>query len=91
VGSRADISLNDPKQKTIARFFEEIPRHLVSMGRLVLGYADNSGQGAVDRVLELAENAGLRVLKERSVRVQTHRKKRKWQRVYVWEMGHGSG
>ncbi len=87
VGSRADISLNDPKQKTIARFLEEMPRHLEREGRLVLGYADNSGQGAVDRVLEMAENDGLRVLKERSVRVQTHRKKRKWQRIYVWEMG----
>lgn len=87
VGSRADISLNDPKQKTIARFLEEMPRHLEREGRLVLGYADNSGQKAVSRVLELAEKAGLRVLKERSVRVQTHRKKRKWQRIYVWEMG----
>ncbi|MCD6282747.1 methyltransferase [bacterium] len=86
VGSRADISLNDPKQKTIARFLEEIPRHLEREGRLVLGYADNSGQKAVARVLELAEKAGLRVIKERSVRVQTHRKKRKWQRIYVWEM-----
>jgi len=87
VGSRVDISLNDPKQKTIARFLGEIPRHLGSMGRLLLGYADNSGQRVVDRVLELAEKAGLSVLKERSVRVQTHRKKRKWQRIYVWEMG----
>jgi len=87
VGSRADISLNDPKQKTTARFLEEIPLHLESKGRLVLGYADNSGQRAVNRVLEMAEKAGLRVLKERSVRVQTHRKKRKWQRIYVWEMG----
>lgn len=87
VGSRSDISLNDPKQKTIRRFLEEVPRHLKQEGRVVLGYADNSGQRAVERVLELAEKAGLSVLKERSVRVQTHRKKRKWQRIYVWEMG----
>ena len=86
VGSRADISLNDPKQKTVSRFLEEIPRYIKSEGRLVLGYADNSGQRAVDRVLKLAEKAGLRVLEDHSVRVQTHRKKRKWQRIYVWEM-----
>ncbi len=87
VGSRADISLNDPKQKMISRFFDDFRQYLNRKGRVVLGYADNSGQRAVSRVLEMADGAGLSVLEERSVRIQTRRKKRKWQRLYVWELG----
>ena len=84
VRSRVELASNDPGQETLRRFFREVPRHLGDKGAVVLGYADNSGARAVERAKDLAGEAGLTITREYSARVQSHRKRRKWQRLYVW-------
>jgi methylase of polypeptide subunit release factors len=87
VRSRADTALNDEKQRVLARFFGELSSRLIASGKLILGYADNSGEKAVERALDMAKDAGMNVGKEHSLRVATHRKRSKWERIYVWELG----
>jgi methylase of polypeptide subunit release factors len=90
VRSRVDVALNDEKQSVLAGFFTQLPDKLRPDGRLILGYADNSGEKAVERALALAHEAGLAVAKEHSLRVATHRKRGKWERIFVWEMARNS-
>ena len=49
VRSRAEIPTNDEKQQTITRFFEQVDRYLAPQGHLLLGYADHSGEKAINR------------------------------------------
>lgn len=91
VRSRCDVALNDEKQRVLATFFAELGDRLAATGTLVLGYADNSGDKAVARALELASNAGFGVTREISARIATHRKKGKWERIYVWELHRNTG
>jgi methylase of polypeptide subunit release factors len=86
VRSRVDVALNDEKQKVLAGFFAKLPDKLRPEGRLILGYADNSGEKAVERALALAYEAGLAVVQEHTLRVATHRKRSKWEHIFVWEM-----
>jgi methylase of polypeptide subunit release factors len=90
VRSRVDVALNDEKQKVLAGFFAKLSDKLRPEGRLILGYADNSGEKAVERALALAYEAGLAVVQEHTLRVATHRKRGKWERIFVWEMARNS-
>ena len=86
VKSRSDIALNDEKQQVLEAFMAQVRGHLTLGGAVILGYADNSGDKAVARAKELAANEGFCIMHERSARVATHRKKNKWERIFVWEL-----
>ncbi len=86
VRSRSDIALKDEKQRILEAFFSEVADWLSPAGKLILGYSDNSGEKALNRVLEFASDAGFSVTCKRAARVATHRKKNKWERIFVWEL-----
>jgi methylase of polypeptide subunit release factors len=84
--NRAEIAIHDEKQKTLKRFFNDLPSHLNPEGRLLIGYADASGAKAITRLEELIGAAGLIILNRFKERVATHRSRRKWENITVYEL-----
>lgn len=84
--NRAEIAIHDEKQHTLRRFFGDLPRYLNPRGRALIGYADASGVKAITRLEELIGAAGLTILNRFKERVATHRSKRKWENITVYEL-----
>ena len=84
--NRAEIAIHDEKQQTLKRFFNDLPIYLSPEGRLLIGYADASGAKAITRLEELIGAAGLTILNRFKERVATHRSKRKWENITVYEL-----
>ena len=87
--NRAEIAIHDEGQKTLRNFFQEAPRHLTAGGRILLGYADTSGTKAIDNLTAMVEDAGLMIVNRFKKRVATHRAKRKWENITVYELTSG--
>ena len=83
--NRAEIAIHDEKQRTLRRFFDNLPSYLNPRGRLLIGYADASGAKAVARLEAMINTAGLTILNRFKARVATHRAKRKWENITVYE------
>lgn len=86
--NRAEIAIHDEKQRTLRRFFDELPNYLNPTGRLLIGYADASGEKALVRLEAMIDAAGLTILNRFKERVATHRTKRKWENITVYELAH---
>ena len=84
--NRAEIAIHDEKQQTLRRFFDDLPIYLNPKGRLLIGYADASGEKATARLEAMIEAASLTVLNRFKERVATHRTKRKWENITVYEL-----
>ena len=84
--NRAEIAIHDEKQRTLRRFFDELPNYLKPTGRLLIGYADASGEKAVAHLEAMIDAAGLVILNRFKERVATHRTKRKWENITVYEL-----
>ena len=84
--NRAEIAIHDEKQRTLRRFFDDLPNYLNPRGRLLIGYADASGEKAMVRLEAMIEAAGLTALNRFKERVATHRTKRKWENITVYEL-----
>ena len=86
VRNRAEIAIHDEKQHTLRRFFGDLPSYLNPKGRLLIGYADASGEKAIARLEAMIGDAGLTVLNRFKERVATHRSRRKWETITVYEL-----
>ena len=84
--NRAEIAIHDEKQRTLQRFFDNLPSYLNSRARVLIGYADASGVKAIIRLETMIDAAGLTVLNRFKERVATHRTKRKWENITVYEL-----
>ena len=84
--NRAEIAIHDEKQQTLRRFFDDLPSYLNSRARVLIGYADASGEKAIARLEAMIDAAGLAVLNQFKERVATHRTKRKWENITVYEL-----
>ena len=84
--NRAEIAIHDEKQQTLRRFFDNLPSHLSPRGRVLIGYADASGEKAIVRLEAMIDAAGLTILNRFKERVATHRTKRKWENITVYEL-----
>ena len=84
--NRAELAIHDEKQKTLRRFFDDLPSYLNPRGRLLIGYADASGEKAVAHLEAMVGPAGLVILNRFKERVATHRTKRKWENITVYEL-----
>lgn len=84
--NRSEIAIHDEKQQTLRCFFQAATSHLNPRGRLLLGYADASGAKAIAYLETLIDAAGLTVLNRFKERVATHRSKRKWEYITVYEL-----
>ena len=84
--NRAEIAIHDEKQRTLRRFFNDLPSYLTPNGRLLIGYADASGPKAMARLEAMIDSGGLTVLNRFKERVATHRSKRKWENITVYEL-----
>ena len=84
--NRAEIAIHDEKQQTLRRFFNDLPAYLNPRGRLLIGYADASGEKAVVRLETMINTTGLTILNRFKERVATHRTKRKWENITVYEL-----
>ena len=86
VQSRAEIPTNDEKQQTITCFFEQVDRHLAPQGHLLLGYADHSGEKAINRLTDLINQAGYKIGQLYKARVVTHRSKKRRENIMVYDL-----
>jgi len=86
VRSRAEIPTNDEKQQTITRFFEQVDRYLAPQGHLLLGYADHSGEKAINRLTDLINLAGYEIGQLYKARVVTHRSKKRRENIMVYDL-----
>jgi len=86
VRSRAEIPTNDEKQQTITCFFEQVDRHLAPQGHLLLGYADHSGENAINRLTDLINQAGYKIGQLYKARVVTHRSKKRRENIMVYDL-----
>ena len=84
--NRAELAIHDEKQKTLRRFFDDLPSYLNPMARVLIGYADASGEKAVAHLEAMIDAAGLVILNRFKERVATHRTKRKWENITVYEL-----
>ena len=86
--NRAEIAIHDEKQQTLRRFFDDLPSYLNPRARVLIGYADASGEKAIARLEAMIDATGLTVLNRFKERVATHRTKRKWETITVYELTH---
>ena len=84
--NRLEVAIHDERQGTLRRFFQEAPKYLKAQGHLLLGYADASGPKAITNLEGIIEDAGLTIENRFKERVATHRSKRKWQNIMVYEI-----
>ena len=87
VRNRAEIAIHDENQNTIRRFFDDLPNYLSPGARVLIGYAEASGAKAIARLEVMIEAANLTILNRFKERVATHRTKRKWENITVYELG----
>lgn len=85
--NRAELAIHDEGQRIVGRFFDEVPEYLKPGGRILLGYADASGPKAIQNLERIINDAGLVVKSRHTKRVATHRSKRKWEHIMVYELG----
>ncbi len=84
--NKLETVLNDGGQRTVQRFLQAAPVHLTAHGRVVLGYANHSGDQAITNLESFIKDAGLIVLKRHTDRIKTHRRRRSWERIYAYEL-----
>lgn len=84
--NRAELALNDQSQSTIRRFLKQCPEHLLPGGRIIVGYADNSGPKSIGRLDEFILESGLRTIDILKNRIKTYRSHRPWQNIYAYIM-----
>lgn len=84
--NRAEIAIHDERQETLQRFFNDLPSYLNPMGQVLIGYADASGAEAINRLETMIDAAGLTTVNRFKERVATHRSKRKWENIAVYEL-----
>ena len=84
--NRSEIAIHDEKQEILRRFFRDAPGYLKSGGRVLLGYADGSGPKAIANLEAIIEAAGVTRVNRFKERVATHRSKRKWEHIIVYEL-----
>lgn len=84
--NRAEIAIHDEKQQTLQHFFNDLPSYLNPKGQVLIGYADASGTKAIDRLETMIDAASLTTLNRFKERVATHRSKRKWENITVYEL-----
>ena len=85
--NRSELAIHDEKQRTLERFFAQVPRFLKPEGTILLGYADASGPKAIENMEQIIASAGFRVCDVFKRRVATHRSKRKWEQIRVYVLG----
>ena len=84
--NRAELAIHDEGQQILQRFFDEVPQFLKPEGRVLLGYADASGPKAIKNLEQIISKAGFGVGGLHTRRVATHRAKRKWEHIMVYEL-----
>ena len=84
--NRAELAIHDEGQRILRRFFEDVSQYLKPDGRILLGYADASGSKAIQNLEQIISNAGFGVGSLHTRRVATHRAKRKWEHIVVYEL-----
>lgn len=84
--NRAELAIHDENQHILRGFFDDVPQYLKPKGRILLGYADASGLRAIENLEEIISNAGFGVESQQTKRVATHRSKRKWEHIMVYEL-----
>lgn len=77
-GARYDLG-----QRTIRRFLEQTPAHLGEQGHLLLFYADNAGDQAIETLQSLIARARLRVVQTTYRRIRVTRK---WENIYLYDL-----
>lgn len=82
--TRLELALNDEDQSTIRGFVMGSPAHLSPGGRVIVGYADNSGPKAMTRLEESYSAAGLVIENVYKDRIHTRRAKRQWQSIFAY-------
>ena len=85
--NRSELAIHDEKQRTLERFFAQVPHFLKPEGTILLGYADASGPKAIENMERIIASAGFRVCDVFKRRVATHRSKRKWEQIRVYVLG----
>ena len=84
--NRAELAIHDEDQRILRRFFDDAPQYLKPEGRILLGYADASGPKAIQNLEGIISSAGFGVESQQTKRVATHRAKRKWEHIVVYEL-----
>ncbi|MBC8228039.1 class I SAM-dependent methyltransferase [bacterium] len=82
--NRAETAIHDQNQKTVRRFFAQAGKYLKDEGYILLGYSDNSGPKAIEKLEDIIQKAGFQIVNLLKERVQTRRAKRKWETIFVY-------
>jgi len=77
-------SVHDRGGETIHRFLSEAKRFLKDGGFIILSYANFSGDWAIDSLKEVFDKEGYSVLKEMKTKIQARRRKKKWEKLYLF-------
>ena len=82
--NRAETAIHDQNQNTVRRFFSQAEEHLKDGGYILLGYSDNSGQKAIEKLEDIIQKSGFQIVNLLKERVQTRRAKRKWETIFIY-------
>ncbi|HYG56554.1 MAG TPA: methyltransferase [Symbiobacteriaceae bacterium] len=84
--NRMETALNDGGQRTVQRFLAAAAAHLNRGGRVLLGYSDHSGPNAITRLERFIAEAGLKAVQRHTDRIKTHRSRRAWETIIVYDL-----
>ncbi len=84
--NRAETALNDEDQSTITRYIRDSWNHLKKGGHVLIGYADHSGDKAIERLEEIIAANNFQIHKLHKDKIQTRRSKNKWEAVLIYDL-----
>ena len=85
----SEVALKDEHQNTIDAFLNECGSHILQGGKIIIGYSDHSGAGAMEHFENSIRKAGLMISQVLKDRIKTHRSIRQWQNVFAYILRKG--
>ena len=84
--NRSELALNDENQETVKEFLANVKKFLSTSdtGYIVLGYSNNSGDEAVEKLEEIIADNNLIIVKIFTKRIQSYQSGRKWMKIYTY-------
>ena len=84
--NRSELALNDENQEVVAAFLNQAKEHLQKSGNIILGYSDNSGDAAVEKLEEIIKSNNYQIQDVNTKRIQSYQSGRKWMKIFTYTL-----
>ena len=84
--NRSELALNDENQEVVSAFLHQAKKYLQKSGNIILGYSDNSGDAAVEKLEEIIKNNNYQIQDINTKRIQSYQSGRKWMKIFTYTL-----